>query len=81
MKCHNCGSDVVYTIARDLVLDNCIGSGTTAIACINTKRNFIGMELSEEYCKIANERLSKLNNGNDGIPPKPKVLGILPNFI
>jgi site-specific DNA-methyltransferase (adenine-specific) len=61
-----------YTNEGDLVLDNCIGSGTTAVACVNTKRNFIGIELSEEYCKIANERLSKLNNGNNGIPPKPK---------
>jgi len=50
-----------YTNEGDLVLDNCIGSGTTAIACIRTKRNYIGIELSPEYCKIAEERLSKLN--------------------
>lgn len=37
-----------YTNEGDLVLDNCIGSGTTAIACINTNRNFIGIELQEE---------------------------------
>ena len=48
-----------YTNEGDLVLDNCIGSGTTAIACVNTKRNFIGIELSEEYCKIANKRLEQ----------------------
>ena len=48
-----------YTNEGDLVLDNCIGSGTTAITCIRTNRNFIGMELSEEYCKIANERIQK----------------------
>ena len=65
----------------DCVLDNCSGSGTTAIACVNTKRNFICIELSEEYCKIANDRLTKLNDGNDGIPPKPKDLGILPTII
>ena len=70
-----------YTNEGDLVLDNCIGSGTTAVACVNTKRNFIGFEISEEYCKIANERLTKLNDGNDGIPPKPKDLGILPTII
>ncbi len=70
-----------YTNEGDLVLDNCIGSGTTAVACVNTKRNFIGIELLEEYCKIANERLSKLNDGNDGIPPKPKGKGILPMII
>jgi len=52
-----------YTNEGDLVLDNCIGSGTTAVACINTKRNFIGMELSPEYCKIANDRLTKKTGG------------------
>jgi DNA modification methylase len=76
-----------YSNKGDLVLDFTIGSGTTAIACIRTNRNYIGIELSEEYVKIAKERIqkelsqSKLNYGNDGIPPKPKDLGILPNFI
>lgn len=70
-----------YSNEGDLVLDNCIGSGTTAIACKKTNRNFIGFEISEEYCKIANERLSKLNITELAIPPKPKVLGILANFI
>jgi site-specific DNA-methyltransferase (adenine-specific) len=46
-----------YTNEGDLVLDNCIGSGTTAIACRNTGRNFIGIEISPEYCKIAEDRL------------------------
>jgi len=45
-----------YTNEGDLVLDNCIGSGTTGIACINTKRNFIGIELNEKYAKIAADR-------------------------
>jgi site-specific DNA-methyltransferase (adenine-specific) len=48
-----------YSNEGDLVLDNCIGSGTTAVACVNTKRNFIGMELSPEYCDIANKRLNQ----------------------
>jgi len=48
-----------YTNEGDLVLDNCIGSGTTAVACIKTNRKFIGIELSPEYCKIANERIQK----------------------
>ena len=47
-----------FTNEGDLVLDNCIGSGTTALACINTKREFIGMEMSEEYCKMANDRIN-----------------------
>lgn len=43
----------------DLILDPFIGSGTTAIACIRTDRNFIGMEISPEYCEIANKRIEK----------------------
>jgi site-specific DNA-methyltransferase (adenine-specific) len=41
----------------DVVLDPFMGSGTTAVACINRGRNFIGFELSEEYCKIALQRI------------------------
>ncbi len=41
----------------DTILDCFIGSGTTAVACKNTNRNFIGIEKDEEYCKIAEERL------------------------
>ena len=43
----------------DLVLDPFMGSGTTAVACINTNRNYIGFELLEEYCKIAEKRISE----------------------
>ena len=46
-----------YTDKNELVLDNCIGSGTTAIACMNTNRNYIGFELDENYFNIANERI------------------------
>ncbi|WP_218936613.1 DNA-methyltransferase [Bacillus wiedmannii] len=49
-----------YTCEGDIVLDNCMGSGTTAVACVNTNRNFIGFELEPEYVKIANERLEKI---------------------
>ena len=56
-----------YTNEGDLVLDNCIGSGTTCIACINTKRNYIGMEKEEQYFNESNERVQKhllqVNNG------------------
>jgi len=47
-----------YTNDGDLVLDNCIGSGTTAIACINTNRNFIGIEKEQKYVDTANKRLA-----------------------
>ena len=48
-----------YTNEGDVVLDNCMGSGTTAIAAMNTNRNFIGFELDETYYNIANERIEK----------------------
>lgn len=48
-----------YTNEGETVLDNCMGSGTTAVACINTKRNFIGIELEEKYYNIANKRIEE----------------------
>ena len=48
-----------YSNEGDLILDNVIGSGTTAIAAINTKRNFIGFELDKNYFDIANDRIQK----------------------
>ena len=48
-----------YTNENELVLDNCRGSGSTGVACINTNRNFIGIELSQEYFNIAKERIEK----------------------
>ncbi len=47
-----------YTNENETILDNCMGSGTTAIACINTKRNYIGFELDETYFNLANERIA-----------------------
>ena len=46
-----------YTNEGDLVLDNCMGSGTTAIAAMNTNRNFIGFEIEKKYFDIANRRI------------------------
>ena len=46
-----------YTNENDLVLDNCAGSGTTAIAALNTNRNYILMEKEEKYFNIINERI------------------------
>ena len=48
-----------YTNEGETVLDNCMGSGSTGIACINTNRNFIGYELDEHYFQIAKERLEQ----------------------
>lgn len=50
-----------YTNEGELVLDNCIGSGTTCLAAKNLKRNWIGIELNPDYCKIAYNRIHKTN--------------------
>lgn len=47
-----------YTNENEVVLDNCIGSGTTPVASINTNRKYIGFELNEEYYNIAKERIN-----------------------
>lgn len=51
-----------YTNENEIVLDNCMGSGSTGIACLNTNRTFIGMELNEDYFTIAKERIEKREN-------------------
>lgn len=51
-----------YTNEGELVLDNCIGSGTTAIAYINTNRNYIGIEKKPEYVEIARKRIRIAEN-------------------
>ena len=48
-----------YTNEGDTVLDNCLGSGTTAIACINTKRNYICMEKDKTYFDLSTDRVKK----------------------
>lgn len=48
-----------YSNEGDTILDNCMGSGTTAVACINEKRNFIGFEIREDYAKLANKRIDE----------------------
>ena len=51
-----------YTNEGETVLDNCMGSGTTAIASMRTGRNYIGFELDEEYYKVAQQRIIDENN-------------------
>jgi len=52
-----------YTNKGDLVLDNCMGSGTTAVAAKQLDRDFIGFEISQEYVDIANKRLNNVQKG------------------
>jgi len=47
------------TYVDDIVLDPFMGSGTTAVASVNLDRNYIGFEISENYCKIARSRILK----------------------
>lgn len=49
----------LFTDEGDLVLDNTMGSCSTGIACLNTNRRFLGMELNDEYFKVASERVGK----------------------
>lgn len=51
-----------YTNENDTVLDTCMGSGSTGIACLNTNRNFIGIELAENYFNIAKKRIEDYDN-------------------
>ena len=46
-----------YTNEGDVVLDNCMGSGSTGVACVNTNRKFIGIEKDENYFNIAKQRI------------------------
>lgn len=58
-----------YTNPGDLVLDNCMGSGTTGVACLNTGRRFIGMEMDEGYFAKAQARiLAAMPAANDNEP-------------
>ena len=47
-----------FSNENDTILDNCMGSGSTGVACLNTNRNFIGIELDKKYFNIAKERLN-----------------------
>ncbi|MED0863752.1 site-specific DNA-methyltransferase [Bacillus safensis] len=54
----------IYTNKGDTVLDNCMGSGTTAVAAKQLNRNFIGFEINPEYVEISNKRLADANWGS-----------------
>lgn len=52
-----------YSNEGDVILDNCMGSGTTAVACIKTHRHYIGYEIDERYYNICCNRIQNTNNG------------------
>jgi site-specific DNA-methyltransferase (adenine-specific) len=47
-----------YTDEGDMVLDNCMGAGSTGVACKNTNRDFIGIEKDTKYFRIAEQRIN-----------------------
>ena len=49
-----------YSQPNDVILDPFLGSGTTAVACLELNRHFIGIELSPEYCEIAKKRIKEI---------------------
>lgn len=54
-----------YTNEGDVVLDNCMGSGSTGVACVNLNRDFIGIELNEEYFEIASNRIKEADGSKN----------------
>lgn len=48
-----------YSVTGGIVLDNCMGSGSTGVACVNTDRKFIGIELDENYYHISKKRIEE----------------------
>lgn len=55
-----------YTNEGEIVLDNCMGSGSTGVACVNTNRNFIGIELDEDYFDMARKRIEEAYDKRTG---------------
>lgn len=58
----------MFSVENELVLDPFIGSGSTAIACKDTNRRYIGFEINKEYVDLANKRLQKRINLNNFKP-------------
>ncbi len=63
-----------YTNPGETVLDFTMGSGTTGVACVNTGRNFIGIELDEKYFKIAEDRISRAEKNHCQIEGNKKSI-------
>lgn len=51
-----------YTDKDNVILDNCMGSGTTAVACLNTNRQYIGFEIDKDYYDLSIERIKNLHH-------------------
>lgn len=67
---------LTYSNPGDTVMDNCMGSGTTGVACIRHGRKFIGMETDQQYFEVAKQRVlsEKLAHANDNINIKSEAV-------
>ena len=54
-----------FTEANQIVLDSCMGSGTTAVACVKNNRKWLGFETEKEYIELANKRLEQIQLEDD----------------
>ena len=77
-----------YTNKGNLVLDNCIGSGWTAVSCKRNNRNFIGIDLNKDFVEASKKRIQKIQmpldvkqEGGNGVPPTAKPVGIPPKIL
>jgi DNA modification methylase len=62
-----------YTKPGQTVLDNCMGSGSTGVACANTGRSFIGIELDREYFKASKKRIAEARRESNEIAPQTRA--------
>ncbi|MBN1161564.1 MAG: site-specific DNA-methyltransferase [Dehalococcoidales bacterium] len=67
----------LFTLENDVVLDPFIGSGTTAVACINLNRHYIGIEAMEHYHQLAMDNIGKRNGKNKTEPEKANLWSLL----
>ncbi|MCR2111729.1 site-specific DNA-methyltransferase [Campylobacter upsaliensis] len=60
----NCPSGLIefYSFENDVILDPFMGSGTSALAALQLKRNFVGYEINKNYIKLANHRINETKN-------------------
>lgn len=67
----------VFSLENDIVLDPFIGSGTTAIACLNLKRHYVGIEAMDHYYQLTQDAIKQQSNKNSEKPEKVDLWSLL----
>jgi site-specific DNA-methyltransferase (adenine-specific) len=70
----------LYSFTNDIILDPFMGSGTTAIAAIKTRRNYVGYDISEEYIKLANKRIKLITQESISLFEPNGILKVISTF-